>query len=83
MQLQRRSKDDSLALSKAYAQMLTEPGIWDTLGIARQTVLNARVRVNKRQYPPTDSMRTWLKRAGWKMEVEERWAPKRRSRRAA
>lgn len=60
--------------------MLSQPGIWETLGIARQTVLNARVRVNKRQYPPTDSMRTWLKRAGWKMAVEERWVPKRRGR---
>lgn len=79
MPIQRKTNEETLALRKAYALMLTQPRIWETLGIARQTVLNARVRVNKHAYPPTDSMRNWLKRAGWKMAVEERWVPRRRS----
>lgn len=53
--------------------MLLRPGIWTTIHLRKQTVLNRRVMMRKGIYPRDALMRIWLKKAGWRMVVEERW----------
>ena len=68
-------------LSAAYEQMLFQPGIWTTLGMAKQTVLNARVKVRNGVRASDARMRRYLAKAGWTMVAEEQWAFKKGTRR--
>ena len=53
--------------------MIEQPGIWKRLRVSKQTVLNRRVLVGKGALPKDTTMRKWLKKAGWKPVVVEKW----------
>lgn len=61
------------SLQAAFEEMMVRPGIWKTIGLQKQTVLNRRVMMRKKIYPREKLMRRWLKKAGWTCIVEERW----------
>ncbi|MEO8067203.1 MAG: hypothetical protein ABI599_05885 [Flavobacteriales bacterium] len=63
------------SLTAAYEQMLFQPGVWITLGAAKQTILNARVKVRNGVASSEARKRRWLAKAGWLLVVEEQWAP--------
>ena len=61
-------------LPLAFKKMIEQPGIWKRLRVSKQTVLNRRVLVGKGMWPKDTTMRKWLKKAGWKPVVVEKWA---------
>jgi hypothetical protein len=61
------------SLPEAFRRMLISPDIWRKLKVSRQTVMNRRVMVNKDEFPSDATMRRWLKKAGWKQAVVEKW----------
>lgn len=73
MAKQQRSYQKEVPLTDAFRSMIEQEGIWDRLKVGRQTVLNRRVMVRNSEFPKDSTMRAWLKKAGWKMAVEERW----------
>lgn len=70
-----QSEKASMSLPGAFQRMLQQPDIWGPLKLAKQSILNMRVRMNKGDHPTRDLMHDWLGRAGWKCMVEEAWAP--------
>ena len=60
-------------LEKAFERMIATPEIWRKLRISKQTVMNRRVQVAKSIHPSDATMRRWLKKAGWKQAVVEKW----------
>src|ERR1043165_125930 len=70
-----KNEQNGLALHLAFKRMIEHPGMWQTLGLAKQSILNMRVRMNKGDHPTRDLMHDWLGRAGWKCVVEEAWSP--------
>ncbi|MBK9759783.1 MAG: hypothetical protein IPO90_07370 [Flavobacteriales bacterium] len=62
-------------LQLAFKRMLTTPQVWRKLHVGRQTVMNRRVLLGKGKYPRDATMRSWLKKAGWKQAVVEKWRP--------
>ena len=69
------SEKDGMSLPGAFQRMLAQPDIWGPLKLAKQSILNMRVRMNKGDHPTRDLMHDWLGRAGWKCMVEEVWGP--------
>ena len=69
------SDQDGMSLPGAFQRMLQQPDIWGPLKLAKQSILNMRVRMNKGDHPTRDLMHDWLGRAGWKCMVEEVWGP--------
>ena len=70
-----QSEKDGMSLPGAFQRMLQQPDIWGPLKLAKQSILNMRVRMNKGDHPTRDLMHDWLGRAGWKCMVEEVWGP--------
>jgi hypothetical protein len=60
-------------LPQAYKHMIATPDIWRKLRMGKQTVMNRRVMAGKNEYPSDATMRRWLKKAGWKQAVVEKW----------
>lgn len=69
------TETDGMSLPSAFQRMLQQPDIWGPLKLAKQSILNMRVRMNKGDHPTRDLMHDWLGRAGWKCMVEEVWGP--------
>jgi hypothetical protein len=65
----------SMSLRAAYKQAVFQDKGFVALGVAKQTMMNQRVAVSVAEYPTDKTMRTRLKRAGWRMAVEEQWLP--------
>ncbi len=63
----------TMTLRAAFKQALSERGAFVPLRMARQTMLNQRMEVNKGEYPGDKTMRMRLTYAGWRMAVEEQW----------
>lgn len=63
------------SLHEAFKTMLQQPDIWKPLRLAKQSILNMRVRMNKKDHPSRDLMHEWLLKAGWLNLVEEVWGP--------
>lgn len=63
------------SLHGAFKTMLQQPDIWKPLRLAKQSILNMRVRMNKGDHPSRDLMHEWLLKAGWLNLVEEVWGP--------
>lgn len=64
------------SLQKAYEELILQAESWRKLRQPKQTVMNRRVMVRKGIYPREHLMRQQLKRAGWKLVMEERWKRK-------
>ncbi|MEO8591004.1 MAG: hypothetical protein ABI432_16620 [Flavobacteriales bacterium] len=79
MATRRTPNREAVSLRSAYKDLLAREDLLRKLGMARQTILNRRVRLGKGEYPEVESMRNWLRKVGWVMVAEEQWAPKRKA----
>ncbi len=75
MSKKNQTENSTMSLPSAFQRMLQQPDIWGPLKLAKQSILNMRVRMNKGDHPTRDLMHDWLSRAGWKCMVEESWGP--------
>ncbi len=75
MSKKNQNENTGMSLPGAFQRMLQQPDIWGPLKLAKQSILNMRVRMNKGDHPTRDLMHDWLGRAGWKCMVEEVWGP--------
>jgi hypothetical protein len=65
----------ALPLKLAYVALLDDRPLCARIGMARQTISNQRYRVAQGLFPSREKMRQRLFKAGWKLAVEEHWAP--------